>query len=702
MKRVLMLGFLTATVAFGDGALTPRGVSPRLLYTDERVHALAARLGDAGTAAAWSNVLAQAAGGEAEALGLAYRVTGDKRYAAQLRDRLLKEVRKPTWSDPALMRRDPPWHAGLEVARQCKLVALGFDALHDFLGAEERREIAGGLVKLGIEPALKDWLLDGTRIHALDTMGHNWWSACVFSAGLGCLAMLDEEPRAADWLRRISAATSEWFGFAGNALANKPATFDRAGGFYESVNYANFALSEYLLFRLAWRNALSEPTPEIPLLEHVGDFFLQACYPNGGALKSLNFGDGSLEANGSRAVALLWANGIRAPGTLWYLRQTRDTAFREGISQQSPLGLLYLPSAAELDQAPPPELPRSALFRNMGWGMLRTSWEQDATLLATKCGTTWNHAHADNGSFVLFHRGEYLLIDSGNCAYGRPEYDDYYRQGAAHNVVLLDGEGENRADTYFGSKFAGTLDHLLDDGDVKYLLADATGPNARRFLRKYRHFLWIGDVILVVDDVQTYDFGQLEWLLHPDGEVKREGLDLRISKGAATVRVRPLFPETFPDAGLPTDYPEKMRLEERDGLADHDPDEGRRYYALLPAEPERREKFVTAILLETERSAASPPAIERLRGNDWIGVRVRQGPESAEIYLNLRADGRIQHRNGINTMEGWETDALLTAVIRGERPRFLLADGSYLRRAGASCFESLTKSFVIRPLEERP
>ena len=47
--------------------------------------------------------------------------------------------------------------------------------------------------------------------------------------------------------------------------------------------------------------------------------------------------------------------------------------------------------------------------------MLRSSWENDATLLAMKSGYTWNHAHADAGSFILFKQGEPLIIDSGTC-----------------------------------------------------------------------------------------------------------------------------------------------------------------------------------------------------------------------------------------------------------------------------------------------
>ncbi|MGH7958281.1 MAG: heparinase II/III domain-containing protein, partial [Opitutaceae bacterium] len=80
--------------------------------------------------------------------------------------------------------------------------------------------------------------------------------------------------------------------------------------------------------------------------------------------------------------------------------------------------------------------PHSIIYPDIGWAVLRDSWDRDATLLAVKSGDTWNHAHADAGSFILFHAGRPLLIDAGSCSYGRPEYRGYYARSAAHNVVL--------------------------------------------------------------------------------------------------------------------------------------------------------------------------------------------------------------------------------------------------------------------------
>ena len=98
---------------------------------------------------------------------------------------------------------------------------------------------------------MDDWVLGRKRIHALDSLGHNWWSARMFGAGMARLAVVDEEPRAKDWLNRISDGSVEWFDFAASLLDNKPRSFDVGGGFFEDVNYASFAVSQYLLFRLA-------------------------------------------------------------------------------------------------------------------------------------------------------------------------------------------------------------------------------------------------------------------------------------------------------------------------------------------------------------------------------------------------------------------------------------------------------------------
>ena len=104
-------------------------------------------------------------------LGLAYRMTGEKRYAKKLRDALIHYGTLNRWAGDA--HRDPPWHSELNTARFCYGYALGYDSIYDFLSEQERKKIAGSMVRLGIKPTLDDWILGEKRIHALDSMGHN-------------------------------------------------------------------------------------------------------------------------------------------------------------------------------------------------------------------------------------------------------------------------------------------------------------------------------------------------------------------------------------------------------------------------------------------------------------------------------------------------------------------------------------------------
>jgi hypothetical protein len=440
-----------------------------------------------------------------------------------------------------------------------------------------------------------------------------------------------------------------------------------------------------------------------PVTDKCGDFFCHVCYPSKGRVMPLLFGDGGMTSNGRRSVSLAWANGMHQQRYLWYLDQFKE---RSGDAPPSAFDLVYGPTEGDLADVPNrPDLPASALFADMGWATMRSSWEKDATLLGVKCGFTWNHAHADAGSFVLFHEGDYLLVDSGGSpGYARPEYDGYYRQSIAHNVVLFNGQAQNPEDTYFGSQFPGSLSHLIDAGDLKYVLADATGPTAWRFARNFRHFLWIGDVILVIDDVKSFEPGRFEWLLHVGGKVQKKNLDLEVAGEHASVLVRPLFPQTLPgNAGLPTDYPEKMRLVERSGFKDHDVTNKDTYYSFMPAELTRRTKFIVAVVLVTEANRNNLPKLERLESLELNGVRIRQKGTVTDVCLNLLADGRIRHRNANATLNGWETDAYLTAITFPEganmsdfdaASRLFIADGSYLRRNGKVALDSLSKVFL--------
>jgi hypothetical protein len=712
-KTVACLALAISLLGGTAECQTLRGGHPYLAFSDKHVAQFKARVGDDGDAkAAWSRARAKADEAltrkpandrELNAalmdLSLTYRMTGEHRYADRAKALLDVYAGRANWvTDKPLLARSPVWNSDLGMGTSAYVYGLTFDAIYDALTPTERDRLAKALVKGAIKPTLADWVDGADRIHSLDTMGHNWFSHIVFGAGVAAIAVKTEEPQADAWIRRIDEAAEEWANYDGSAIETKPRHFAANGAFVESINYADFAAEGYLRFKRAWLDAFTEKPAPTPRLAGIADYFIQNLYPMASGALSSNFGDGNPTASGANAIINLWATGDQQPRYLWYLDTVAPNP-NQNVFDAAENMVLWPSAKARAGAAQGPGLPTSWIDGDLGSATLRSSWAPDATFLALRSGFTWNHNHADAGSFILWHKGKQLLIDSGNSNYARPEYDGYYRQSVAHNVVTLDGKAEPPGNTYDGSHFVGRVDHLVDAGDLRFVWADATGPNARTFERKYRSFLWLGDTILVIDDVKGWEPGRFEWLLHYEGEAKRQGQVITVKNGDAEVAVRPLFPETLPDAGLPTDYPELLGMAEGKGLKDHAPDEAQPYLRLQAPGVTDRTKFVVAL---TPNGAGPAPRIERVETKDYLLVKLHQKGEVTEVYFNLLADGRIRHRNANANLGGWETDAYILALTYPEDGgpqsprRWFVADGSYLRRDGHVELDSLSKAFVVK------
>lgn len=650
---------------------------------------------------------------DCQLLGLAYRMTGEEKFASKLKDILLDYSSRNTWEGQTLLKRNPPWTAGLGTSHTSYDIALGYDCIYDYLTASERAQIAQAIVKLGIQPAQMDWLNPLTSYHTFDSMGHNWWSACVYMAGFAALAVRNEIPEATKWAKEIEATAREWINFSGSVLQNKPPTFDRDGGFYESTSYASYALREYLVFLNAFENALpDEESYRAPILDKIGDFFINTTYfvKDGNDLAT-DFGDSSLKADGGRIITLLWSLGYQNDHYEWHLNRLKKDGYK-GL--ESPIMLAFFPDLPTLNPGYLPDLPTSHLYQDMGWATLRNSWEDDATMLAVKSGFTWNHAHADAGSYILFHNGKYLIIDGGKGSYLNPLYTKYYCQSEAHNVVFFDGKAQDRDDPYFGVINHGSLHNLVEGEDFKYVLANATGPYTQILARNYRNFIWVGNVILVIDDLLAHEPGQFEWLLHYNGKSElKGGIDLTIRDGDAGVRVRPLYPETFPPGGeRPHDFPEHMLLTEKWGYENGHPENKKPHWSVSHFEKTARTKFITAIILEDEDGQTNLPIVEKFEGTDFLGVSITQDNITTDVYLNLLADGRLKHRNSAIDMNGWKTDAYLTVLKYAEGAdkmkvenveEVFLGHGSYLRRNGQVLVHSLSKyTALVEDFQTKP
>jgi len=632
----------------------------------------------------------------------AYLLTGEEPFAERAVAGMRHFAEYDAWIGRLFAHRKPPWRSALENAAFATSYVEAIDFLGERLSEADRRSAIETVIRKGIEPSVADWLLPGRRIHALDSMGHNWWGVCVSTAALATLGVLGADNRAEGWLRLCLEGMEEFFRYPGNVLQNKPRTFDRRGGLYEGVNYTLFTLIHYVHFLAAAAHMLPDGYAgwhfdgRAPGLPGMIDFLLHMSYPRsakgdagGPGLLTVDFGDSPRDRPIRGDVTLALAKLTGDGRWRWYFE--RFTPQVDGVRQM----LMYDPS---IQPVGPEGMSTCRCLRDIGVAAMRSSWSDDATLLAVRSGTTWNHGHLDAGSFILYAGGEPLMIDAGKCAYGQPNYNRYFTAAAAHNVVLPAGRSVASDEYYRGSKFPGRLGAILDAGRIRYLLADATGPLAALYRRYLRSFLWLDEVIVIYDDLLAHEAGRFEWLFH--GETPPQYADgrIEITSGAARLTMDVLFPpgltaerRTAPSVYHegPLDY---LVLRAAEATADA------KMLAVCRAGRDLPDVRVQA---RQGRQPKSPhqdlpndtdARIQTGDGREWIAARIETPDARWDVYANLAADGRIMHANSHNDLDGRATDAYLLAE-RTETPRrHLLVGASYLRDAhGRTLFDGMAK-----------
>ena len=606
----------------------------------------------------------------ANVLGLRYLLEGDEACAGRLQAAMLHYAAYGKWIGRENLRKSPPWHSELNTARFLYGMALGYDCLYEFLAPAERAWLAQRCDALGISPTVDDWLSPDRRIHALDSMGHNWWPVCVCGAGLAAVAFRQELPHAAEIVGQVDAALEAFFAYDGFPLQNKGPNFDPGGAMYEGTVYLAYALGELLTYRLA-RDAVFGPA-------HAAyDAFLPRCfrylchgvYDTGEDLINVPIGDCNPHESLLRAFRLGALCGYDAPELRWYM------ARKDGPKD------LWWALAGERPGRPPQET--FACYPAVGMAFLRDSWQEKSRLLCVKCGDTWNHAHADAGSFALYDGGGEILQDSGSCSYALEAYARYYCQSEAHNVALFNGLGQEAEDHYFGQGHPGRLS-AWEDGWLRYVLADASGPMRRWLKRHFRSFFLLPDALVIIDDLAPYEPGVISLLFHHAGRAQVQGRSATLPDAAAPYAIEALYP---PQAQFIT----------RSGYGDHRPDQPQPYLSLeVPVErrslhplPEGDPNSLTANrpvcmqkIVTVVQKGGLPTACTQTEDALTISVG------DTSIALNLTADTRHMHINSHATLLGWQTDAYALAVCGRD---YFLCGGSYLRRDGCTVHHSLRK-----------
>lgn len=567
-------------------------------------------------------------------LSFAYEITGDEKYFLKAKELMLKYCSYSRWYGKGSIGKGE-----LNTGHFLTGMSYGWAAFSHKFTENEKKYIAERIYTLGIRAQLDDWLLPGTKIHCFDTMGHNWWPVCVSSGALAAITMSGYLPDGRTLADKAAEGLREWFYYEGNPINMKPATLDN-GAFYESVGYYNYALFEYLRFSEAYLAVTGKPPfADEEIIRNSAEFFINTFYPSSKGDYIVGFGDAD-DTQFSSSVPLMLSRYPDIGILRFYINNRKHSENSDVLLKLIRFEQLYL-----LPEKIPEKL--SVCYKNIGWSVFRDSFEEDSTLLAVKCGDSWNHAHCDAGHFIFFRNGIPEIFDSSCCSYGNDIYRDYYVQSKAHNVVLCNGKGQFPDDHHHHVRPKGELHNFTDKGDFRYVCADASGPMGQHFRKHLRHFIMVKDIIIIYDDIWAYEESELNFLLHSEENSCFRMLTPCEERTETGYLGKDIHEVTFKSFNRKTD------------------DYG-------------RGNFVSALCLDEKKE----PVFEEIED----GFKVTYG--NIKIYINILSDNRVMHRNCFNTFDGILTDA---AVLIDNNGEYSVVNGSIVRKDGKSLLDRFSR-----------
>lgn len=541
------------------------------------------------------------------------------------------------------------------------------------LGEERVNKVHQALYTKAFLPLYSEWVSPETRIHALDTMGHNWWCVCVSGAGLALYHARGIDPDYDEHMYQIKNALDEWFRYPGNVLQNKNPNWSENGDFIEYLPYMLYALKNITILDAFCYRDCGEHIMKDEYIKNTAEFILSFLYKDkDGIMRAFEFSDGFFEAS-----MMLYDHCMLSFAQRFKNKALLDAIESNNKDEGCATDALFYPDT----ECFYPEYSDMHIYNHSGVASLTTGNMN----FAAKTGESWNHNHKDAGTFVLVKNGTEIISDSRSCPYSYPEYLGYFVMPAAHNVILKDGRGINPEKSYFGTKYRGTFPSSINTKNFKYLLADSTAVYNDLYERFYRHFLFFGNQLLMIDDIFAHTDGSLQLLLHSKGNFSVNGEVISVDNQGEREEIYPLFPKDK-KISLQKGYLRQTKhIIDRDpAIVEHD------YISIDTKTEERRQKFITFF---TDGAA---PEIITEDGYEHVILPEEDGVW--HIYVNNHADGRIMHQNAHLSCDNLKTDAFISMYFKnheGSIEKFGLINGSYLKLCGETLYSSLLKVDIL-------
>lgn len=429
-------------------------------------------------------------------LGMAYKLTGEVKYARRLYDELANAASFKDWN---------PYHF-LDVGEMCCAFGIGYDWIYECMSEEERAILRRAIIKNGFDTAMDDYL-DRERRRSYrwyqDDPGDNWKLVCNGGVTVAALAICDEDDVDRAYL-------SDVFGYAfDNAHRAVRDMYLPDGSYAEGFTYWNYA-TDYLAFYVSALK--SAAGTDYGLADYkpveISAYYVKFMCSN--TFRSFNFGDAIEELVCPSIMFWIGKNFGRADVT---------TMRKEQILKNSSIATVcdmfwYVPTESV-------GLEGHALgFGSVGGdnASFRSGFGEDDLYAAIHFGDNdAYHCHADMGNFVVEWKKHRFFCDLGQDNYNVPRYRFSYRYRAEGHNTLVINPGEGMDQEQFSIC---RVDRFADGSEGEaYAVSDISaayfGKQVVRGMRMTEDRRWI-----IVRDELVLDEGDVGyWFAHTRGEI---------------------------------------------------------------------------------------------------------------------------------------------------------------------------------------
>ena len=366
-------------------------------------------------------------------LAMAYRMTGDKRFAKKAEEELIHVCNYPQWN---------PYHF-LDVAEMATAVGIGYDWLYNVLSSETKQLIVKSIKEKALDEAFKVYDMERSWANG----NNNWNVVCNTGLVIGALAIAEHYPEEAGKVIQYAAR------YVPNCLE----LFAPDGACYEGPAYWGYANSYLAVLSKALGDNFNNDygLSDIQGISNTALYFIHTFSPSG---KAFNFADSAYPTEGSileyseNPLFFFLSKRFKQPEVAAHYRKVLSGALKhEKMSDR-----FFFLSIPWFDNTAYTEnntvIPKLQVFRGGGIDIAVFNGNRQTPnsiyLIAKSGSPSMSHQQLDVGTFLTEVNGFRWSDDLGSDSYSLPGYFEsrpdgrrwtYFRNNNfSHNTLSID------------------------------------------------------------------------------------------------------------------------------------------------------------------------------------------------------------------------------------------------------------------------